>query len=142
VLNLTTSDQDLIGEFHGSAIGVGSDLECDQCTLRLYSDHLDVSELGLRIDYESIKEVLGGGSGDFKSLLTSEEFREISKISSNVVIVKFRTLLGQTRVLALSWESEGVDGIDYFQIMLYRAYAASRVRSKNNGAPCYGILGY
>jgi len=139
--NLQNQKMDLIGEFSGTVVDADIDSIGSTRTILLYSDHLEIPEARLLIEYHNIREVFGGRPSQLRSQLSREELGKISKFRQ-VIVLKFKDENGSIRMLFLSWKADGIDGLDYCQIMLYRAFAANRVRSKNNGEPCYGILGY
>ncbi len=135
------SQLDVLGIFNGASVGIGPESKSDECTIIISVDHLEIPELSLNLTYESIKDVFGGNPKELESRLSREEISEISSYSP-LMLVRYETSEHKVQTLALSWEGDGTNSMDYCQIMLFRAFAASRVRSKNNGAPCYGIVGY
>ena len=133
------SSLDLIGEFSGSAFNEA--LNPVPCTVLLFSDRLEIPETNFCVKYDDVREVFGGSPCEIRSQFSDEEFRNL-RMLSQVIMVTYKAEKGGVRKLVLSWAGEGIDSLEYCQIMLYRAVAANRVRSKNNGNPCHGIIGY
>jgi hypothetical protein len=106
------------------------------CEINVYSDRLEIPHLNLSIKYEEMIDVMAG---------TYEELGEndigAPEGQDRIILVKYKDD-DKVGKLAMTWTGNGVDSIDYCEIMLYRAFAAHKVRSKNNGAPSYGIVGY
>jgi len=131
-----TRDLNQLGEFIGTVLSSPSFDTRRHCTINVYADRLEIPDLNLSLKYESISDI---------TAVTHEELAEndIGAPPSNhrLILVKYKTDEGQGK-LAMSWTGHGVDSIDYCEIMLYRAFAAHKVRSKNNGTPSYGIMGY
>lgn len=130
-------DLNLLGEFAGAVAETKDFPERSGCTIRLFVDRLEIPELGFSLRYEEMRDVLGGSAGEMEQTL-SKSIPE----DDEVILVRFAREDGKTKDLALSWRGEGTGSIEYCEIMLYRAFAAHKVRSKNNGAPCHGIVGY
>lgn len=101
----------------------------------VYADRFEIPEIGLNVDYRAVADITGGSAEE----LGDPEIKAEGK--ARIILVKFRDREGVRR-LTLSWTGKGLDSVDYCEIMLYRAFAAHKVRSKNKGAPSYGIVGY
>jgi hypothetical protein len=140
-MNSKKQDLNLVGEFTGRAVGVGKDLTAEEVTLMVYPEHFTVPELRLKVPYGAVLDVGGGHPGTAESSIPAA-LQAISVGPGSVMVVTFRESAARTRTLAVASDRVGPDSIDYCQIMLYRAFAASKVRSRNGGKPCYGIIGY
>ena len=137
---MQNQSMDLIGEFSGAVFDI-AEVAVNNRTVLLYSNHLEIPEAGLSIQYEEIREVHGGSISQIRSHLSSKELERIHKFGQ-VILVRYKDEKASIRLLVMTWKADGIDGLDYCQIVLYRAFAAARVRAKNNGEPCYGIVGY
>ena len=133
------SNLDLIGEFSGSAFD--DDLKRIGCNILLYSDRFEIPEINLLVRYDDVREVFGGSPSEIRSRFSNEQYCKLRTLSQ-AIMVTYKADNGRVRKLVLSWVGEGIDSLEYCQIMLYRAFAANRIRSKNNGKPCHGIIGY
>ncbi len=125
----------LIGEFSGSTAPTKDYPTPQECTLRVYTEDFEVPELGLNLRYEQVNDITAGTIKEIQGVL------EERTLGQRMILIDFKGESSDKK-LALTWAGEGTDSIEYAEIMLYRAFAAHKVRSKNDGAPSYGVVGY
>jgi hypothetical protein len=125
----------LLGEFTGSVAATQDFPILRECTVRVFTEDLEIPEMGFKLRYEQVNDITAGSLGEIRGVL--EELDS----GQRIILIEFKGA-DSDKKLALTWAGDGINSIEYCEIMLYRAFAAHKVRSKNGGAPSYGIVGY
>jgi hypothetical protein len=135
VIGQAPRDLNKLGEFPAHMLATpGHDSK--SCTLQVFADKIVIPETGFSLPYERVSDVLGGSYEEL-----GESDIEAARSDGRILLIKYEDGRSKSKI-AFSWDGEGTESIDYCEIMIYRAFAAYKVRSKNDGAPCYGIIGY
>ncbi|MDA4118179.1 MAG: hypothetical protein OK455_07530 [Thaumarchaeota archaeon] len=138
MIEIALTDLNLLGEFTSARVESGTFGTSSSCTINVFADRLEVPGLEISVRYEQIQDIIGG---------TPEELNPTVRTSTDgaasyAVVIKLMMSGGRVENITLSSKGEGLDSIEYCEMLLYRAFAAHKVRSRNDGAPCHGIIGY